>query len=327
MINGLGVLGWGVGGIEAEAAMLGQPYYFLTPKVVGFRLRGKLNEGVTATDLVLTVTQILRKKGVVDQFVEFFGEGLAEMTLADRATVANMSPEYGATMGFFPIDAETLRYLRQTGRTDEEVDRVERYAKEQGIFRTNQTPDPEFTDVLELDLATVEPSLAGPKRPQDRVPLSQMKQAFHRALSAPVKERGFGLSAEDAGRQRQREVQRHERAVESRLGGDCGHHFLHQHFQSFRHAGGGTGGEEGAGKRIAGSALRQNQPRARLESGDGIFAGSRIARVARRSALQPGGLWLHHVHRQQRTAAARGGERGDRGPIGGRGGSFRQSQF
>jgi len=200
MINGLGVLGWGVGGIEAEAAMLGQPYYFLTPKVVGFRLRGKLNEGVTATDLVLTVTQILRKKGVVDQFVEFFGPGLSEMSLADRATVANMSPEYGATMGFFPVDAETLRYLRQTGRTEEEVDRVERYAKEQGIFRTDQTPDPEFTDVLELDLATVEPSLAGPKRPQDRVPLSQMKQAFRRALSAPVKERGFGLSTDDAAR-------------------------------------------------------------------------------------------------------------------------------
>jgi aconitate hydratase len=200
MINGLGVLGWGVGGIEAEAAMLGQPYYFLTPKVVGFRLRGKLNEGVTATDLVLMVTQILRKKGVVDQFVEFFGEGLAEMTLADRATVANMAPEYGATMGFFPIDSETLRYMRQTGRTDEEVDRVERYAKEQGIFRTHETPDPEFTDVLELDLATVEPSLAGPKRPQDRVLLSQMKQTFHHALSAPVKERGFGLSAEDTAR-------------------------------------------------------------------------------------------------------------------------------
>jgi aconitate hydratase len=200
MINGLGVLGWGVGGIEAEAAMLGQPYYFLTPKVVGFRLKGRLREGVTATDLVLMVTQILRKKGVVDQFVEFFGEGMSEMTLADRATVANMSPEYGATMGFFPIDAETLRYLRQTGRTAEEVDRVERYAKEQGIFRTPQTPDPEFTDVVELDLATVEPSLAGPKRPQDRVPLSQMRQAFRRALSAPVKERGFGLSAEDAGR-------------------------------------------------------------------------------------------------------------------------------
>jgi aconitate hydratase len=200
MINGLGVLGWGVGGIEAEAAMLGQPYYFLTPKVVGFRLKGRLREGVTATDLVLTVTQTLRKKGVVDQFVEFFGAGLSEMPLADRATVANMSPEYGATMGFFPIDAETLRYLRQTGRTDEEVERVERYAKEQGIFRTDQTPDPEFSDVVELDLATVEPSLAGPKRPQDRVPVSQMKQAFRRALTAPVKERGFGLSTEDAGR-------------------------------------------------------------------------------------------------------------------------------
>src|SRR5579862_7021572 len=200
MINGLGVLGWGVGGIEAEAAMLGQPYYFLTPKVVGFRMKGKLNEGVTATDLVLTVTQILRKKGVVDQFVEFFGDGLAEMTLADRATVANMAPEYGATMGFFPIDAETLRYMRQTGRTHEEVDRVERYSKEQGLFRTAETPNPEFTDVVELDLATVEPSLAGPKRPQDRVLLSQMKKTFERALSAPVKERGFGLSAEDASR-------------------------------------------------------------------------------------------------------------------------------
>ncbi len=197
MINGLGVLGWGVGGIEAEAAMLGQPYYFMTPKVVGFRLKGKLKEGVTATDLVLVVTQILRKKGVVDQFVEFFGGGLSEISLADRATVANMSPEYGATMGFFPIDAETLRYLRQTGRTVEEIDRVERYAKEQGIFRTDQTPDPEFTDVLELDLSTVEPSLAGPKRPQDRVPLSQMKQTFERALAAPVKERGFGLAGDD----------------------------------------------------------------------------------------------------------------------------------
>ena len=327
MINGLGVLGWGVGGIEAEAAMLGQPYYFLTPKVVGFRLRGKLKEGVTATDLVLTVTQILRKRGVVDQFVEFFGEGLAEMTLADRATVANMSPEYGATMGFFPIDAETLRYLRQTGRTDEEVDRVERYAKEQGIFRTNETPDPEFTDVLELDLATVEPSLAGPKRPQDRVPLSQMKQTFHRALSAPVKDRGFGLSAEDTGRRASCEVQRRERRVGSRGGGDCRHHFLHEHFQSIRHAGSGLGGQEGAGKRFAGSALRQNQPRTRLESGDGLFAGRGIAGAARRSALQPGGLWLHHVHRQQRAPAAGGGERGHRGPIGGCGSSFRQSQF
>ncbi len=200
MINGLGVLGWGVGGIEAEAAMLGQPNYFLTPQVIGFKLQGKLREGVTATDLVLTVTEMLRKKGVVDKFVEFYGTGLSEMMLADRATVANMAPEYGATMGFFPVDNETLRYLRQTGRADEEVDRVERYAKEQGIFRTDQTPDPEFTDTLALDLASVEPSLAGPKRPQDRVRLSDMKSSFQKALTAPVKERGFGLSAEELSR-------------------------------------------------------------------------------------------------------------------------------
>jgi aconitate hydratase A / 2-methylisocitrate dehydratase len=200
MINGLGVLGWGVGGIEAEAAMLGQPYYFLTPKVVGFKLKGKLREGVTATDLVLTVTETLRKKGVVDKFVEFYGDGLSQMTLADRATVANMSPEYGATMGFFPVDAETLRYLRQTGRTEDEIDRVERYTKEQGIFRTDQTPDPQFTETLELNLQSVVPSLAGPKRPQDRVPLSAMKDSFRRILTAPVKERGFGLGESDLAR-------------------------------------------------------------------------------------------------------------------------------
>ncbi|HEV2178278.1 MAG TPA: aconitate hydratase AcnA [Terriglobia bacterium] len=193
MINGLGVLGWGVGGIEAEAAMLGQPYYFLTPQVVGFKMKGRLREGVTATDLVLTVTEMLRKKGVVDKFVEFYGDGLSQMSLADRATIGNMSPEYGATMGFFPVDAETLRYLRQTGRTEEEVDRVERYTKEQGLFRTDQTPDPVFSDAMELDLGSVEPSLAGPKRPQDRVPLSAMKAAFRKALTAPVKDRGFGL--------------------------------------------------------------------------------------------------------------------------------------
>ena len=200
MINGLGVLGWGVGGIEAEAAMLGQPYYLLAPDVIGFKLEGKLREGVTATDLVLTVTEILRKKGVVNKFVEFCGEGLSQMALPDRATVANMAPEYGATMGFFPVDAETLRYLRASGRTDEEVDRVERYAKAQGLFRNDQTADPEFTETLELDLGSVEPSLAGPKRPQDRVPLSRMKSAFAQSLTAPVKERGFGLPAGDLAR-------------------------------------------------------------------------------------------------------------------------------
>jgi aconitate hydratase len=200
MINGLGVLGWGVGGIEAEAALLGQPLYMVTPQVVGFRLVGRLREGTTATDLVLTVTQMLRKKGVVEKFVEFYGPGLAEMSLADRATIANMAPEYGATCGFFPVDDETLAYLRKTGRSPGEVDLVERYTKEQGLFRTAATPDPVFTDTLELDLATVEPSLAGPKRPHDRVALSAMRESFRKALTAPVKERGFGLAAEDTGK-------------------------------------------------------------------------------------------------------------------------------
>lgn len=196
MINGLGVVGWGVGGIEAEAAMLGQPIDMLTPDVVGFKMEGQLNEGVTATDLVLTVTQMLRKKGVVDKFVEFFGSGLDSMSLTDRATIANMAPEYGATIGFFPVDDETMRYLRLTGRSPEVIERVERYTKEQGLFRTTHTPDPEFTDTLELDLSSVEPSLAGPKRPQDRIPLREMKRAFRSALTAPVKERGYELEPE-----------------------------------------------------------------------------------------------------------------------------------
>jgi aconitate hydratase len=192
MINGLGVLGWGVGGIEAEAVMLGQPLYLVMPKVVGFRLTGALRDGVTATDVVLTVTQMLRKKGVVDQFVEFSGAGLSSMSIADRATISNMAPEYGATIGFFPVDQETLRYLERTHRADA-ARLTERYCKEQGLFRTDQTPEPSFTDTLSLDLSTVEPSLAGPKRPQDRVRLADMKSAFRKSLSAPVKERGYGL--------------------------------------------------------------------------------------------------------------------------------------
>ncbi len=197
MINGLGVLGWGVGGIEAEAAMLGQPLYMVTPQVIGMRLMGRLSEGVTATDMVLTVTQALRKKGVVEKFVEFYGPGLDGMPLADRATIANMAPEYGATCGFFPVDDETLRYLRNTGRTADEVDLVERYMKEQGLFRTKESAEPVFTDTIEMDLSTVEPSLAGPKRPQDRVPLKAMKESFRKSLVAPVKDRGFGLGPDD----------------------------------------------------------------------------------------------------------------------------------
>ena len=197
MINGLGVLGWGVGGIEAEAGMLGQPSYLIMPKVVGFKLHGELREGVTATDLVLTVTEILRNQGVVEKFVEFYGPGLSNMSLPDRATVANMAPEYGATMGFFPVDRETLRYLERTGRTEKEIARVEAYTKKQGLFRSDDTPDPQFTETIELDLGAIEPSLAGPKRPQDRIALSGMKDAFRSALTTTPGARGFGLSADE----------------------------------------------------------------------------------------------------------------------------------
>ncbi|MEW6029486.1 MAG: aconitate hydratase AcnA, partial [Chloroflexota bacterium] len=196
MVNGLGVVGWGVGGIEAEAVMLGQPMDMLLPDVIGFKLSGKLPEGVTATDLVLTVTQMLRKKGVVDKFVEFFGPGLDSMSLPDRATISNMAPEYGATIGYFPADAETLRYMKLTGRSDETIALTEAYCRAQGLFRDASTPDPEFTDTLELDLGSVVPSLAGPKRPQDRVPMSELKETFKKALTAPVKERGFELKPE-----------------------------------------------------------------------------------------------------------------------------------
>ncbi len=192
MINGLGVLGWGVGGIEAEAVMLGQPLYIVTPQVVGFKLHGALRDGVTATDLTLTVTQMLRKKGVVDKFVEFYGTGLSSISLPDRATIGNMAPDYGATMGFFPTDEETLRYLRRTGR-GKSADLLERYAKEQGLFRTDSTPDPVFSDTLELNLADVEPSLAGPKKPEERVSLRDLKSRLHESLTKPVIKGGYGL--------------------------------------------------------------------------------------------------------------------------------------
>ena len=195
MVNGLAVLGWGVGGIEAEAAMLGQPVSMLIPEVVGFRVTGRLPEGATATDLVLTVTQTLRKHGVVNKFVEFFGPGLDALGLADRATIANMAPEYGATCGFFPIDRETIRYLNFTGRDPQRVKLVEAYARAQGMWRDETTADPVFSDVLELDLATVEPSLAGPRRPQDRVLLSNAASAFTGELKS------FGVEGDAMGKQ------------------------------------------------------------------------------------------------------------------------------
>jgi len=197
MINGLGVVGWGVGGIEAEAVMLGEPIYMLLPDVVGFKLTGRLREGVTATDLVLTVTEKLRKKGVVGKFVEFYGEGLATMSLPDRATIANMSPEYGATMGYFPVDAESLRYYELTGRDGKQIDLIEKYMKAQGFFFTPEAPEPEYSSHVELDLATVHSSVAGPKRPQDRVPVPELKRSFRSALTTPVDEGGFGVGAKN----------------------------------------------------------------------------------------------------------------------------------
>ena len=214
MINGLGVLGWGVGGIEAEAVMLGQPFYMLAPEVVGCEITGRLPPGATATDVVLTLTQMLRKEGVVGKFVEYFGPGVATMKVAERALLANMAPEYGATMGFFSVDRETLAYLRETGRSEAEVQLVERYCQEQQLFRSDDMPVPNYTKTLSLDLGAIEPCVAGPKRPQDRVPLRAAKQSFRQALRAPLKDRGYAL-AED---QMQRTAEVGQRGRASTIG-------------------------------------------------------------------------------------------------------------
>ena len=250
MVNGLAVLGWGVGGIEAEAAMLGQPVSMLIPEVVGFRLTGRLPEGATATDLVLTVTQTLRKRGVVNKFVEFFGLGLDSLGLADRATIANMAPEYGATCGFFPIDKETIRYLNFTGRDPHRVRLVEAYARAQGLWRDEATPDPAFSDVLELDLGSVEPSLAGPAPPAGPcaavargVRLSRRaEELWRRRRRAEDRNRG-GRGGLQAGA-RQRRIGRH--------------HQLHQHLESQRTGGGGVAGAEGTSQGFTNEAVGQD---------------------------------------------------------------------
>lgn len=199
MINGLGVAGWGVGGIEAEAVMLGQPISMVLPEVIGFKLTGELRENITATDLVLQITNTLRKRGVVGKFVEFFGPGVAKLNLADRATIANMAPEYGATMGYFPPDAETLNYLRLTNRHPEKLSIIEQTLSNQGLLRNYLAEDSvKFTDVLELNLSTVEPCISGPKRPHDRVPVSEVKNDFEKCISNKVGFKGFGIPAEKA---------------------------------------------------------------------------------------------------------------------------------
>ncbi len=229
MINGLSVLGWGVGGIEAEAVMLGQPLSMLIPEVVGFRLEGKLKEGATATDLVLIITQMLRKKGVVGKFVEFYGPGLASMSLADRATIANMAPEYGATCGFFPVDEETLKYMKLSGRDASTISLVESYAKTTGLWRSEENEKHFFFhDTLHLDLTTVESSLAGPKRPQDRVPLTHAKADFHHQLLT-----GFQVQERNLKREFGRSVDGGSYSVGQRRCGYRRDHKLHEHIKSF----------------------------------------------------------------------------------------------
>ncbi len=301
MINGLGVLGWGVGGIEAEAAMLGQAVSMLVPQVVGYKLTGKLREGATATDLVLTVTQALRKLGVVGKFVEFFGPGVADLSLADRATISNMAPEYGATCGIFPVDAETLRYLRLTGRSEEQIALVEAYYKEQGLFHTAGSPEAEYTQTLELDLGAVEASVAGPKRPQDRVLLKDAAASFKQQLpgllaptakplgsrTADEWKRGAvtdtGVSGEGSGASDdhgERAVWRGSGPVSrSRFGGDCGHYQLHQYFESIGDGGGGDSGEEGGGKRTDRAAVGEDFACAGIASGHRLLREGGIAAV------------------------------------------------
>ena len=247
MINALGVLGWGVGGIEAEAAMLGQPLYLTAPQVLGVRLTGALQAGVTATDLVLTITEFLRRRGVVGQFVEFFGPGLGALTVADRATISNMSPEFGSTAAVFPVDDRTLGYMRETGRPDELIQLVEAYTKEQGLFRTGQEEQtPRFTDVTDFDLSAVEPSLAGPRRPQDRVRLAEVGRSFS---------------------ERVRPASGKWHPPRRRLRRDRRDHQLHEHLQPGADAGGRAGRQEGGRARPGDQAVGEDQPRARLARG------------------------------------------------------------
>ena len=319
MVNGLAVLGWGVGGIEAEAAMLGQPLSMLLPEVIGFKLTGELREGVTATDLVLTVTQMLRKKGVVGKFVEFYGSGLNAMSVADRATIANMAPEYGATCGLFPIDAQTIAYLKTSARKSARIALVEAYAKAQGMLRTRTTPDPVFTDTLALDLGEVAPSLAGPKRPQDRVLLTDAKEGFLGAMTSEFKQ------GEKTG----------ERYTVEGTNFDLGHgDVVIAAITSCTNT-------SNPSVMIAAGLLARNAVAKGLTSKPWVktslapgsqvveeyLEARRFAEAARQARLQHRRLRLHHLHRQFRAAGA--GDFGDDRQAQSRrgGGAFGQSQL
>ena len=341
MINGLGVLGWGVGGIEAEAAMLGQPMPMLIPHVLGFKLSGELREGATATDLVLTVTQRLREHGVVGQFVEFYGAGIANLPLADRATLGNMSPEFGSTCAIFPIDAETLRYLEFSGRTPEHVERVETYAKAQGLWHDADSEEPTYSDTVELDLGDVVPSLAGPKRPQDRVSLTESKASFRMALDGflpeadecdePLEEtfpasdptaphfvrhepRGEEAGAETGGVQVAERVaveraadarRRHRDRARPRPRRDRGDHVVHEHVEPVGDDRRRPARPQRRRARAEVQALGQDLARARLQGRDGVLREGGPDRAARGARLPPRRLRLHDLHRQLGPAARR----------------------
>ncbi len=309
MQNGLGVLGWGVGGIEAEAAMLGQPVSMLIPRVVGFRLTGELPDGATATDLVLTITELLRKHGVVGKFVEFHGEGVAAVPVANRATIGNMSPEFGSTCAIFPIDAETISYLRLTGRSDAHVALVEAYAKEQGLWHEPGSAT-RYSEELELDLATVVPSLAGPKRPQDRVALTDAKTAFREALGSYVQL--DSLDEDIAGT-----FPASDPFVAEKNGavGGSGHEGAPAEEPAAAASGRpstpvevtlddrGAGGQEGGRGRAGAHALGEDHARAGLQGGHGLLRARRAHALPGEARLQPGRLRLYHLHRQLRPAA------------------------
>ncbi len=293
--------------------MLGQPYFMLVPQVVGVRLAGKLAPTATATDLVLTITELLRSVGVVNRFVEYFGPGADGLSVADRATVANMTPEYGATCGFFPVDGATLSYLRQTGRADDLCERVEAYCREQSLFREQDSAEPEYSWVVELDLGDVRPSLAGPRRPQERVLLEDMPQRFHQNLPTLAQGRSEVVRTKV-------ETRRQARVRPRRRRGDRLHHELHQYVQPRTHAGRRAAGPQRGRPRSDAQTLGPDQSGAGLAGGHRLPGRRRPARAARSAGLCHRRLWLRDVHRQQRPLARRSGPRHQGRPAG-RGGS------
>ena len=303
MVNGIGVVGWGVGGIEAEAAMLGQPVSMLIPRVVGFKLNGDLPEGATATDLVLTITEMLRKHGVVGKFVEFYGPGVSALPLANRATIGNMSPEFGSTIAVFPIDQQTVDYLRLTGRSEEQLALVETYAKEQGLWH-DPDAEPRYSEKLELDVSTVVPSLAGPKRPQDRVEVTKAKEGF--------RDRPRRLHRRP-GRDGHRQPRRPGVRDRPRRGHDRGDHVVHQHLQPERDDRRGAARQERRRQGPVPQAVGQDHARAGLQGRHRLLREVRPHAVPRQARLQPRRLRLHDLHRQLRPAHPRGLRGGQRG--------------